>query len=812
MKKDYLKFIICLLIIFQSGLACGQQQELQDERVERVPSTIKEEGEFELESLELKRRPADRFDFGDESSGYLTIKAWEALGKKDWPAVLAYTQKCIELHKDEAKKQQDSLSAFPPQDKQSAFEVLNNVGTCYFIQAEALMRQEKLEDARWAFQFIIDNFKYAQCWDPRGWFWKVAEVSHESIDKINKLIRGEKIAEEEVKPKRPASKLVLFDPGSETIVDYAKYGKFENVGTKDYHYVITDQAALARATGEGIYPNTSSVRKNPGYIALKGSERLKGEHWDFLYTDDMQANFYKWNMATEPQGVKQFYIALVLERAGLIAQAIKAYYAIVVHFPKAYGWTYWHTPWYIGPVAVHKINYLTRRNPQLGMKLIGAKIKVENSFDNDIRNDIFICTPGKLVQAEADELIPKREDLSKLKIVQRIGGKRIQLVKYENGHWQLLVEGKPFPVRAVTYTSTKVGQSPDEGTLGNWMKEDFNENGKIDGPYDAWVDKNKNNTQDKDEPAVGDFQLMKEMGINSIRVYHHPPKVSKKLLSDLYKNYGIMTIMGDFLGAYTIGTKKLDENGNPISDSGASWYDGTDYSNPQHKKNMLASVRKMVNDFKDEPWVLFWLLGNENNYGVANNAKKNPRAYYEFVNQAAQLVHELDPTRPVALCNGDVLFLDILAKACPEVDIFGANAYRGKEGFGNLWGDVKEQIQKAVLITEYGCGAYYEGKSQELAEDGQAEYHQGSWEDIKYNMAGYGAGNSLGGIIFEWLDEWWKAYEPARHDWKGQFYGPFPDGFMHEEWLGILGQGDGSQSPFLRKLRKSYHTYQKLWQ
>jgi len=29
-----------------------------------------------------------------------------------------------------------------------------------------------------------------------------------------------------------------------------------------------------------------------------------------------------------------------------------------------------------------------------------------------------------------------------------------------------------------------------------------------------------------------------------------------------------------------------------------------------------------------------------------------------------------------------------------------------------------------------------------------------------------GAGNSIGGIAFEWLDEWWKGYEPSIHDKK----------------------------------------------
>jgi hypothetical protein len=94
----------------------------------------------------------------------------------------------------------------------------------------------------------------------------------------------------------------------------------------------------------------------------------------------------------------------------------------------------------------------------------------------------------------------------------------------------------------------------------------------------------------------------------------------------------------------------------------------------------------------------------------------------------------------------------------------------------------------------------------------QAEYHNGNWDDIKENMAfSEGAGNALGAVVFEWADEWWKGYEPAIHDTKGLWMGPFPDGYMHEEWLGMTGQGDGKLSPFLRQLRKAYFMYKKEW-
>jgi beta-glucuronidase len=67
------------------------------------------------------------------------------------------------------------------------------------------------------------------------------------------------------------------------------------------------------------------------------------------------------------------------------------------------------------------------------------------------------------------------------------------------------------------------------------------------------------------------------------------------------------------------------------------------------------------------------------------------------------------------------------------------------------------------------------------------------------------------------LDEWWKAgpppaFDPARHDTIGQFKGPFPDGWSYEEWYGIVSQGDGRHSPFLRQLRPAYYVFKdQLW-
>lgn len=609
--------------------------------------------------------------------------------------------------------------------------------------------------------------------------------------------------------KSPKKQFSLAFPGEKLPIDYTRFGVFENTGTAKFRYVVKDQKGLAQAVGEGIYPNRD-VKNDPAYARLKTEKRLEGGHWAHMNSDDVQADFFVWSFAPEDPGVKQFYTADTLERAGLIEQAIKAYYAVVVHYPGHVGWTHWKTPWYVGPTAIDRIQALTKENPKLGLKLEDARIKILNGHNDTEKDDVAIVNPGRIVRVKKEKTEP--EPLGK--VVRSLKRGDVELVRTENGHWQMLLKGQPFLVRGLAYDVTPVGKSPDNGSWvvhKDWMFSDVNSNGKADGPYDAFVDKNRNDRQEKNEKAVGDFALIQEMGVNTIRLYHHGH--SKELLRDLYKTYGIRVIMGDYIGAYAIG-------------SDAPWYEGSDYTNPQHKAKMLESVRQMVLEYKDEPYLLMWMLGNENNYGVVGDAKSpgtgsraksQPEAYYTFVNEAAKLIHELDPNHPVSHSNGDLLYLDYFAKYAPEVDIFGCNAYRGIHGFGSsLWEEVKDYCDRPVIITEYGCPAYYQGKSREIAEQAQALYHKNNWLDIEGNSAGHGAGNAVGGVIFHWLDGWWKAgpppqFDPSSQDTSSQFSGPFPDGQMHEEWLGLASQGDGSLSPFLRQLRPAYFVYKELW-
>jgi tetratricopeptide (TPR) repeat protein len=125
-------------------------------------------------------------DFGDYKSVTLTTKAWEALAEKDLDSVHAYVNKCLELYQVKAKEMQDSLTEYPWENKDKIFSywALNDVGTCLFIQGEALKNAGQQEEAKKTFRKLVDEFYYAQCWDPKGWFWKPAEAAQERLDEL----------------------------------------------------------------------------------------------------------------------------------------------------------------------------------------------------------------------------------------------------------------------------------------------------------------------------------------------------------------------------------------------------------------------------------------------------------------------------------------------------------------------------------------------------------------------------------------------------------------------------------------------------
>jgi len=601
----------------------------------------------------------------------------------------------------------------------------------------------------------------------------------------------------------------LHDPGAEDIIDYEKYGRFVTDEKGSVSYVLVDQAGLARASGEGIDPSLS-IADDPAYQAAKSKKRWRpGDHWQHVGSSDPQLDFFVWNDAPEEPGVRLLFVGRALEKGGQLLHALKAYRAVMVLYPDSATWSAGgEFQWSAAEAAWHSMQNLLRKHPELNLRLVDADVTTRAEFAG-LRIHV---RPGRLesIQGKADApSAAAREPLDRSRIQVARGTGEVHLVQYANGDWEMLVGNAPYFIRGMTYMPTKIGVVPWEW---NWLWADENRNGLVD-MFEVWAARNANNIQDPDEPTTSDFALMRDMGVNTIRLFITDPElVSFNLLAmrQMYHEFGIRVLVGNFLGAYCNG-------------SGARWEQGTDYTNRKQRDNMKASVSNMVMKLKDEPWVLAWLLGNENNMekneevnATRTNASEYPETYARFLNEVCRMVHELDPHHPVGVGNLLVGLVEHYGRLAPELDFIGINSYIGGEGFGATWQKISQTMNRPVVITEFGCDSYWSDRGPD--EDAQTAYLLGNWEDIEFNRAGgSGVGNSIGGFVFEWLDEWWKdthtgsAADVARHNSRAVFPMPFPDGFAQEEWFGLMGQGAGTASPFQRVPKKAYHVLRDVW-
>ncbi len=300
--------------------------------------------------------------------------------------------------------------------------------------------------------------------------------------------------------------------------------------------------------------------------------------------------------------------------------------------------------------------------------------------------------------------------------------------------------------------------------------------------------------------------LLKNMGVNTIRVY---TGIQPKWIKYIYENYGIYTMLNHSFGRYGL---TID----------GTWVAVTDYSDPATQDLLISEVTQIVKEYNNTPGLLLYLLGNENNYGLFwagaetedfpdDDAEKafigesRGRPMYKLMNDAAVKMKAVDPSKPVAICNGDVLFIDIIAEECKDVDIYGVNAYRGIS-FTDLFDTVKEKLNMPVLLTEFGSDAF---NAMENREDQkmQAYYKVGNWKEIYENAYGLGkAGNSIGGFTFQFSDGWWKYGQTSDLEvhntiatWAN---GGYPldlepgENNMNEEWFGICAKGPTNEKGF----------------
>jgi hypothetical protein len=368
---------------------------------------------------------------------------------------------------------------------------------------------------------------------------------------------------------------------------------------------------------------------------------------------------------------------------------------------------------------------------------------------------------------------------------------KIAILKNDSEH-SITIEGKNFIINGMNWDYFPIGTNYS---------------------YSLW-----NQTDAFIQQALDDeMGLLKNMGVNTIRVYSGIPK---KWIEYIHTNFGIYTMLNHSFGRYGLTIDGV-------------WKPNTEYSDPKTRKLLLSEVTQMAKEYKDTKGLLLFLLGNENNYGLfwdgaetenipVKDRKSTVRArsMYKLFNEAVVAMKAIDTNHPMAICNGDLLFLDIIAAECKDIDVLGTNVYRGVS-FGDLFERVKKEYGKPVLFTEFGSDSFNAITNQE-DQNAQAFYLKGNWNEIYNNASGMGkAGNAIGGFTFQFSDGWWKYGQTSNldlHDnnasWSnGGYQKDFIEGEnnMNEEWFGICAKGPTNDKGFYQLYpRAAYYVLKEI--
>ncbi|WNG29146.1 cellulase family glycosylhydrolase [Cystobacter fuscus] len=373
---------------------------------------------------------------------------------------------------------------------------------------------------------------------------------------------------------------------------------------------------------------------------------------------------------------------------------------------------------------------------------------------------------------------------------------------------QLLINGQPFIAKGVNYQPV-----PRTGP-GNWP-DDWTMNRAV---------------------VFSDLAKMKEMGVNLIRVYvqydrlfqnwdeqndpsSDPGRVDQTVLAnyravlDEADRQGIYVLMNYFLPTsvdYRVGQQvKFNKD-----------------ARTRHK----LRFRNIINVFKNRtefPMVLMWALGNENNFEW-NRGQMTSEAMFDFLGEAIREAdQQADSAHPYTVVLGDNPQLDIhntsLLNRAPLVDVWSINMYNTEQGFKNIIQGYS--LNKPLLFTEFGYDACQhnkgcdfsnpEGRGTQEAQLQQAAFYQSRWENAMLpNLSARSTANKLlGGVVFEWNDEWWKDGAGPRdvHDTGGFSNANLtPDCFMNEEWFGLSTALKDTETSG-RYYRSAFTQLKKMW-
>lgn len=266
-----------------------------------------------------------------------------------------------------------------------------------------------------------------------------------------------------------------------------------------------------------------------------------------------------------------------------------------------------------------------------------------------------------------------------------------------------------------------------------------------------------------------DLVLMKEAGINSIRVYE---PIKEEWVLDAIAEAGIKVIIG--FG--------YNQNGE---------YD-----------ILSGTFIDYVKKYKDHPAILMWELGNEYNYHP-EWFEGDINIWYTALNDGAAKIHEIDQNHPVTTAHGELPDKKTLALV-PNIDVWGINSYRW-DNPEKIYKEWKWRSDKPMYLSEAGADSYMtiaaHGYKEGVNVLAQAVAVRNILVDVLSNKE-VGSGVTL----FQFTDGWWKAGSPETQDkggWAPNSSGVPYDGTPNEEYWGIVDI-DRNKKPAFEIVKRGY--------
>jgi hypothetical protein len=215
-------------------------------------------------------------------------------------------------------------------------------------------------------------------------------------------------------------------------------------------------------------------------------------------------------------------------------------------------------------------------------------------------------------------------------------------IQKKGNSWQLLVNGKPFDIKGVTF---------------GYDKDIAN--------YDSY------------------FKDLNFLGVNTIRTWATGDNMPQLL--EAAQKHNIKVMVGIWMRHGRPGMED-DDSFNYLKDI-------------KGMEVMYNNAIRVVERYKSHPAVLTWGIANEVYLNMETDAEKE--AYSKLLERICSYIKKIDSNHPITSVEAWTFGLDWWQKYVPSIDIYGLNCYGA--GANSLASELEKRgIDKPYIITEFG--------------------------------------------------------------------------------------------------------------